>query len=218
MSREQKIEKARELRAEGCGYKEIGERLGVSTTSAYRWLNPERVAPYRNGRACDPDHARTCDRDYYRRTRRDCPSCGQPMAHTSSHCIACIEDEADRVRRQIVAWWNEGLPIREICQRLNWTNGHFSVVAHRMRELGYDLPYRYQLHKHGPRFPDQGRMTRNGTPDHTGPEAVAGLSKRQADKRLCRLLPDDHPPLFIGVLANGKVAIPKATATEGRAA
>lgn len=40
-TRQEKIVRARELRAEGETYREIGEKLGVSSSAAYLWLNPE---------------------------------------------------------------------------------------------------------------------------------------------------------------------------------
>lgn len=40
-TRQEKIVRARELRAEGETYREIGEKLGVSLSAAYLWLNPE---------------------------------------------------------------------------------------------------------------------------------------------------------------------------------
>lgn len=156
LSREQKIEKARELREQGATYREIGEKFSVSTSAIYRWLNPERTASYRSGRACNPERARKLDREYNRRHRGECPQCGGEMARKTARvggkCRACHEDEADRRARQIQQWWAEGLGQRQIAKRLGWSINHLSVEKHRLREAGYNLPYRY---KSGRRFTDQ---------------------------------------------------------------
>lgn len=156
MTREQKIKNARELRAQGLTYAETADYLGGSISTVYRWLNPERTAPYRNGRAIDPERARAYDREYRRNLRINCPQCAGPMKPESTLCQPCHEDEVDRRARQIERWWAEGLTMAGICERLGWTMGHLAVEFHRLREKGYDLPYRYVEGKRaGHKFPDQ---------------------------------------------------------------
>jgi transposase len=162
LSREQKIEKARELRAAGWKYRQIADRLGISTSTAYAWVNPERVAPYRNGRAIDPKRTRAYDREYSRTHRAACPQCGGEMSRTTERsggkCAACHADDLDRRRRQIEGWWSAGLPMPEIAANLGWQRSHLSVEMHRMREQGYSLPYRRAVHNTAdgkPRFPEQ---------------------------------------------------------------
>lgn len=41
MTREQKIEEAKRMRAEGLSYPKIGKQLGVSHSTVFSWLNPE---------------------------------------------------------------------------------------------------------------------------------------------------------------------------------
>lgn len=158
MTREQKIARARVLRnaKPPLPYREIGERLGVSTGTAFRWVNPERVAPYRNGRAINPERARELDRRYKLEQRAECPRCSSKMSPRSSPCEACGADEVDRRARKIEHWWSEGLLLREIAANLNWSLGHLSGEMHRYRELGYRLPYRYtESKRRGRRFPEQ---------------------------------------------------------------
>lgn len=61
-------------------------------------------------------------------------------------CRAVVEAErvAERAR-QIEAWWSDGLTLREIAERLGWSIGHLKVELFRLREDGYDLPYRYAM-------------------------------------------------------------------------
>lgn len=46
--------------------------------------------------------------------------------------------------RQVEQWWQEGVPGPEIKRRLGWSEtSQVTVLIHRLREEGYDLPYRY---------------------------------------------------------------------------
>jgi transposase len=160
MNREQKIQKARELRAGGEKYREIAEEFGVSTTAAYAWVNPERVAPYRNGRAINPERARETDRLYRKTHRTACTRCGgdRPRQTKGPHCRACIEDAADARGRKLERLWAEGLPLRQIASQMGISLNVLSTDMHRFREKGYDLPYRRRVHSTAdgkPRFPEQ---------------------------------------------------------------
>lgn len=158
LSREQKLVRAKELRGSGLTYREIGEQLGVSTGTVYRWLNPERVAPYRNGRAINPERARALDKRYSREKRYyvDCPQCGNKMHQDSSLCEGCRADDVDRRARRIEAWWAEGKLMREIADLLGWSRGRLSMEFSRLRAKGYGLPYRRAVYPNGkPRFPEQ---------------------------------------------------------------
>lgn len=153
MTREEMQSKAQRMREEGATYREIAEAFSASITTIYRWLNPERTRPYRNGRACNPQRARDYDRAYREAHKAECPQCGTKMKPESGLCISCHEDRRDARARKIEKWWEEGLTGPEICTRLGWTKEHLAVEMHRMREMGYSLPYRYRLSE--PRFPEQ---------------------------------------------------------------
>jgi excisionase family DNA binding protein len=146
VTREQKIAKARKLRAQRLTYSEIAARIGVSRSTVYRWINPERTAPYRNGRAVDPERTRLVNRIYNRTHRAECPSCGGEMNRGTGRkggiCEACHADEVDRRALNIERWWAEGLTLNEIADALGWSAGHVKNEFHHLREKGYDLPYR----------------------------------------------------------------------------
>jgi len=159
--REIKIERARKLREEDpkrWTYEALGRRFGVSTPTAYRWLNPEyerrqqaASLAYKNR---NREEVRAKNREYKRATRPDCPQCGSPMSHKSTLCEECRADEIDRRARQIEGLWAEGLPLKEIADRLGWTLDRLAYEMHRLREKGYELPYRYDLNGNA-KFPEQ---------------------------------------------------------------
>jgi transposase len=155
LTREEKIKAARKIRDAGQTYAGIAGALGVSTTTVYRWLNPVQTAPYRNGRAIDPERTRRADREYNRRHGSRCDRCGQdrPRQAKGPLCIACIQDEVDRRARRIEREWAAGRSMSEIAKGLGWTVNHLSRELHKLRERGYSLPYRHRLAE--PRFPDQ---------------------------------------------------------------
>jgi transposase len=158
MRREIKIERARKLRAEGWTYQAIADRYGLSAATAYRYCNPDSIEHKRlydaEYRETNRERRNAQSRAYRRRTRPPCPQCGNPMAHTSTLCEGCRADEIERRARQIAAWWSEGLTLREIAKRLEWTINHVQVEIVRLREKGYDLPYRHSLNGKA-KFPEQ---------------------------------------------------------------
>jgi transposase len=153
VTRDQKIASARELREQGFYYREIGERYGVSFSTVYRWLHPERAKEFRHR---NREALRAYDREYNRTHRAECPSCGGEMDRETGRgggiCAGCRADEVDRRAAKIERWWADGLTLKEIAQQLDWSEGHISNELHRLREKGYDLPYR---HRGFDRFPDQ---------------------------------------------------------------
>lgn len=183
MTREQKIAKARELRAQNVTYSEIGERLGVSSATAWRWLTERTARAIISCRVCGEDFTQThgkqkycsgdCRHEAGRLRRRRCAQtigraacqdCGTALGEGSAwkgrkRCVTCFEArDAERVdarARKIVAWWAAGRTLAQIRDSLDWSPERLSVEFHRLRELGYDLPYRYKHHANPPRFPEQ---------------------------------------------------------------
>lgn len=164
MSREEKIAKARDLRAEGLPYRQIGEQLGVTGPCIMKWLNPERTREWNRRSEAKPKR-KTAKRDHEKRTRRTC-ACGNPMGQGSGYpsyphkqCEECLilEERArvDERAQKIVAWWANGLTRVAIAERLGWSLERVSVEMHQLREKGYALPYRYKHHKNAPRFSEQ---------------------------------------------------------------
>ena len=129
----------------------------------WRERNRERDrAHVRAYKARHREQLREYDRRYNDENRADCPRCGYVYGKGSgtksgghdprlnfSACPGCTE----RRCQQIVKWWAEGRSMKEIEAELDWTHDRLSVELHRLRERGYDLPYRRRMSK--PRFPEQ---------------------------------------------------------------
>lgn len=151
MTREQKIARARELRAEGLTYSAVGKQLGTSYQTIRRWLDPDYAEKVRQiSRAYKAQHRkalRAYDREYDERHKAECPECGAEVNRrfNGEKCMACRADSRDRRARQIESWWAEGLPLKKIAERLGWTKGSLSREMYWMREVGYSLPYRHTL-------------------------------------------------------------------------
>jgi hypothetical protein len=173
VTREEKIAKARELKAAGVPLGVIAESLEVPHSTSRGWaldtpwpkreclVCGKRFAPdHGNQKVCCGENARK--RFHEERTRAACIDCGKKLGTGSGYpsravrCRICHElSEAERCdvrRRQIEAWWTEGLQLPEIADRLGWTKNHLSVEVNSMRRLGYLMPYR---HRGYDRFPDQ---------------------------------------------------------------
>ena len=148
MTREQKIELAKELREQGRTYREIAEELGERwSTTIHRWLHPEKLAEENRRR-------RAAKRQWENAQRALCPGCGEPMGAGSAmpsrqdrelcrKCCFQAKEEAREGRDQLIALlWNRGLTLAEIADRLDSTTNSIGVAVNRLRDEGYELPYR----------------------------------------------------------------------------
>lgn len=79
-------EQAASLRAEGLPYWQIAERLEVSQTTVWRWLNPERYSEAERARI---DKKRRWDRANRWRYRDQCPRCGWEKSKSAMFCLGC---------------------------------------------------------------------------------------------------------------------------------
>lgn len=50
-------------------------------------------------------------------------------------------------RERVVVLWRDGLTMLEICEVIGWTRNSLGGEISRMRQAGYDLPYRYARRK-----------------------------------------------------------------------
>lgn len=87
--------------------------------------------------------------------RRQCPECGQPMGAGTGYqgngvelCRDCWTAKNSRQRHErcarIQAMWLAGKTLREIAEALDSTPGSIGVTIVRMRQKGWDVPYRYR--------------------------------------------------------------------------
>lgn len=164
MTREQKIAKAQAMREDGHVLREIADVCGVSDSAVWHWLNPERSAKLRAKDNSRPGR-REREREQALQKRAHCSTCGSPLGVWSSRrgstrCYPCYsaEELARTAERghHIEGWWAEGLTLKEIADRLDWTVNHLFQEVHRLRAKGFDLPYRYTEGKRaGSKFSQQ---------------------------------------------------------------
>lgn len=148
MTREQKIRRAQELRAEGWTYQRIGAELGVTHGCAYKWLHPEKARAWYTAENHSPGRQaqkNAWERDNY---LSDCPDCGATISRKSGRCRGC--DKARRAREsygpRLEELWAEGRTLPEIAAELGTTVKTLGVTMYRLRRQGgYDLPYRYAV-------------------------------------------------------------------------
>lgn len=94
---------------------EIAERLGVSTASIYRWLNPEKTKQYR-------ENAK----------KASCPSCGAKMYPHATVCRRCRDrsrihhkaDEVVKLKRQGHSHFVIALSTGLTPTQVNWLLGN----------------------------------------------------------------------------------------------
>lgn len=148
---------AQRLRAKGLTYREVGERMGETTTQAWKRCNRDREnAHSRSYKLRNRTRLRAYSRAYREAHRRPCEQCGQPVPRENKTgiCQACVSDEHDRKMRKLVRLWAEGLTYPEIQAAMGWSSSQLSAVMHAARAEGYDLPYRRQR-RFDPAFPEQ---------------------------------------------------------------
>lgn len=109
--------RARALAAErGWGYKRVAREMGVSRDKARDWINLARH--------------RRIDRERRRKQRVR----GETMHR-----------QLTATRAVVVLLWHDGAPIREIAERIGWSDTALGVAMVRWRSEGLDLPYRYRM-------------------------------------------------------------------------
>jgi DNA-binding CsgD family transcriptional regulator len=157
VTRAEKVAKAQELRRSGLKLREIGEQMGAAVSTVDCWLNDPDLARLRARKASYAGVCEDCGgptsgtSSGFARVPRWCRTCAKPHKQAASRrALAAIHADRDR---QIEVWWNEGLSMNEIADRLGWSRAHVQVELHKLRERGYHIPYRYALTR--PRFPEQ---------------------------------------------------------------
>lgn len=131
MTRDEKIARARELRAEGLTIREIAVRVELPRASVHDALR-------------GIEHVRA------RRIARspECPRCGRPMTgfkpgRPTRLCGHCVQAAVDARVQRFVALWAERKTLREISIEIGWTYETTCVALDYYRKRGHDLPYRH---------------------------------------------------------------------------
>jgi len=122
LTREQKIAEARRLRKRGLTYREIGERLGVSTRAVWAWLNPEAQKAIVRGVNAKRTKAK---REWARANRAACPQCGKPMGPGTAgrkcrvprRCRTCLKRESRERTERYIALRERGMLNFQIAER-----------------------------------------------------------------------------------------------------
>jgi transposase len=118
-TRAEKVAEAQRLRQQGLKMREIAERIGVTPSCIWKWLNPERTREF---------HASPKERARRRRWEEDsrelCPECGSEMAigsrlpsRRSERCASCRSDAARARTVRFIRLREDGLNNREIAER-----------------------------------------------------------------------------------------------------
>ena len=153
MTREQKIAKAVELRAEGRGLREIAEEFGVTTGCIFKWVNPDRAKAYGRRDSARPER-RVAKRAWEKNHRATCSECGGSMgvgsalssgerntARTASDvCAECNSRRRAERCVEMMRLRHEGLLTIEIGQRLGVPAATVATEMTRLRALGFDIP------------------------------------------------------------------------------
>lgn len=160
--RSHKIQEAKHLRAKGLTYQEVGNQLGVSMRTAYRWLNPIAAEGDRKNsrayKARNQKKIRAYNKLYAETHKNKCARCGGEMDRgcNSAICMSCRKAEVHARAELIVNWWAEGYKQGQIAKLLGWSRGHLSAEMDRLRAKGYHLPYRRRTgKKNATKFPEQ---------------------------------------------------------------
>jgi transposase len=160
LTRDEKIALCRKLQSEGLGCPRIGTILGVSRSTVYKWLHPEKVRAD-NAKRHEVKLAWQRAQDRSEQGRARCSECGGlagvgSARHGPTTCAECRGYAAALKGVRVERLWNEGKTFPEICAEMGWTSGMLSRMIDQYRADGYDLPYRYKTGRRaGHKFPEQ---------------------------------------------------------------
>ena len=118
------------------------------------WAEDQRKKSQERKARLGKAHLSAYGRDYAHRTRAVCPECGGPMGgrtlkldgspgyHARERCHACHVRTKEHRYRMVQNMWLEGWTYPEICEALGYSKGYLSLTINRMRQEGWELPYR----------------------------------------------------------------------------
>lgn len=120
-------------------YAEIGRRLGVTQSAAWKALNPARAKEYAARDNAIPERHEAKKAWERENHRRPCPTCSGEKDRHSEACQGCMDATA-AVRGSLTeGMWADGWSAREIADVFGHASAGF-VGA--MRARGWDLPPR----------------------------------------------------------------------------
>ncbi len=142
-------ERVCELRAQGQLYKDIGKKLGI-TTSAAAHYGPnwaENQAKSRRYKEAHRALIRERDKGKHLSQGRTCKRCDRPITNDNAHgvCQPCDRVEAQAWREHMALLWREGLSTYEIAERVARPHASMCQTVAKARAAGrLDMfPYRY---------------------------------------------------------------------------
>jgi DNA-binding CsgD family transcriptional regulator len=145
-------EKARALRAKGYTHAAIARQLGRSPSAVWKALNPERARAFSaSDREKRREERRMTDRERARRCRGVCRECGEKMGvgHADDGvCLACLKARRRGRAERMAQLWAEGLPMREIGERVGIAWVAPEIAWWREREPGL-FPHRHRGYDRG---------------------------------------------------------------------
>lgn len=164
-------DRARQLRAEGLTYREIGTRLGVAWSTARRWSNPQYAEEDRIAsllwKNTYREHTRAYARQHHQDRKTPCPQCGAPHQPGTGACRDCFRAVAIARQSAVEGMWAAGWKTGEIGETMHaagmsGTRNAMRTLIARGRQRGWDLPYR--------RTPEQVERIRAASPSTFGRE------------------------------------------------
>lgn len=137
---------ARALHDEGHSYHEIARRLGLSGHGVVmKWLNPERAREWARKSEAKPERKeqkRAWERS--ERAKGRCADCNGVTSRYDRHrCLPCEFERRQENRHVVQRMWLGGRSLIEIAEALNTTVPSVGVCISKMRQQGWDMPYRY---------------------------------------------------------------------------
>lgn len=129
--------------------REIANLFAISTSTVREYSIPgereKTKSRQKEYRRLNKTYIRKYQRDYYRKHGRGrCRYCANPMSRNNGICKSCRDLDMEWRWIEIRTYWNNGLTVPEISNRMKISQNSITYSIRRMRELGWDLPIRYK--------------------------------------------------------------------------
>lgn len=130
---------------------DVARALGCAPSTVWRATHPEE---HRERERARNAYKRQWDREQL----VPCPNCGEGLVRLGRYerCRRCHEKEQRQERQRLEAvihrLWHEGLATKDIAVAIGSTPQATAVRIVRMRESGWDMPYRHR--RSNPKHPE----------------------------------------------------------------